>query len=82
MNDTDRRVHAEDGKRELVRYDRSAKWYVEPKAVLRPVKLEGPLNIDEAVIRARRMRANKGSIYFGITGGQRFDSAVRKADAE
>lgn len=78
---TDRRVHAEDGKRQLVRYDRSAKWYVEPKPGAKGVTKEGPLTIEVAVERAIRMRRNKGSIHFGVIGGQRFDAAVRKHDA-
>lgn len=70
----DRIIHAvcEDG-REVVRYQRAGKWYIEPKEGARRL-----VTIGEAVEVAAVSRLGGGSVYYGQPGGSRFDSAVAR----
>jgi len=68
---SDRRVHAvlvDDT--EIVRYDRSGKWYVEP----RKGKRRGV-----SVREAARQAGSVGTVYLGLPGGSTFDRIVVKA---
>lgn len=68
-------VHASNATIEVVRYDRSGKWYVEN---VRGTKRE-PVKLAEAVaIAVKIKKTGKGRVYFGLMGGQRFDAAVRR----
>lgn len=74
---TDRRVHAENGQWQLVRYDRSSKWYMEPKPRNRESR-RGPLTIERAVQFALEIKSVRGGrLHLGVIGGQRFDAMVR-----
>lgn len=71
----DRTVHArlEDG-REIVRYDRSGKWYIEQHGL--PTRAPRHVQLAEAV----RLAISPGSIvYLKLPGGSRFDAAVERA---
>lgn len=70
---SDRTVHAEWAFAELVRYDRSGKWYIEhrDKSLGRQrVKLQ------DAALWAVGAKKLGGTIYLGKPGGQAFDRAV------
>lgn len=72
---TDRTVHAatDDG-REIVRYDRSGKWYVEQDGGLTRRRLHVP------VAEAARLACRPGStVRTGLPGGGLFDRMVRGA---
>jgi hypothetical protein len=68
----DRTVHActEDG-REIVRYDRSGKWYVEQFGL--PTRPRRHVDLGEA---ARLATLSGSEVRFGLPGGSRFDAAV------
>ena len=73
----DRRVHAQSGECQIVRYERAGKWYMEwdpPR--LRPARA---LTVDDAALAAWRMRRETpaATIYFGVPGGQVFERRVR-----
>lgn len=72
----DRTVHARgsDG-REVVRYDRAGKWWLErPDGTRAPLQL--PTAVSEAVVIAWE---GGGEIYWNRHGGLRFDADVKKA---
>lgn len=75
---SDRRVHGRtaDGG-EIVRYDRAGKWYIEYESrSLRPCRRVG-------VLEAARLASEVGaSAVRGISGGTRFDAALRVASDE
>lgn len=66
---SDRTVHAECDGFAVVRYDRSGKWYVEPKGD-RPRK---HVSVHEAVRRAEAAQVLGGPVYLGCPGGRTFD---------
>lgn len=68
----DRTVHAirDDGV-ELVRYDRSGKWYIEHDRV------RDHVTIAEAVSVARMWFHQYGEVRFGLPGGTAFDRKLR-----
>jgi len=70
----DRTVHAAMGTSELVRYDRSGKWYLE-HATGRQL-----LTLQSAAQAALDLRRIGGVIYHGKPGGLQFDAAVRRLD--
>lgn len=64
----DRTVHASNGAREIVRYDRAGKWYVELKGLPRI-----PVTLAQAAKEAR----SYGWVHHpGLPGGARFDRLV------
>lgn len=67
---SDRQIHAtlRDG-REVVRYDRAGKWFVEGQHGRRAVSV---LEAAQTAIQYA------GEIHYGLPGGSRFDSAVRR----
>lgn len=70
----DRRVHAFNADTELVRYDRSGTWWIEPKDG-RPRKR---VTITEAVDAVMRWWQQGGSPVIGLPGGSRFDYLLRQ----
>jgi hypothetical protein len=68
----DRRVHIRlrDG-REVVRYDKSGKWWIE-----HPDGRRWHLMLSDAVSWAKEPGAE---VFFGLPGGQRFDKRVQEA---
>lgn len=78
MSDTDRRVHAETGYAEVVRYNRAGAWYVEdkpnaPKSLVWRTRL--PLG--EIVEWVTEQPQNEVTYHFGLPGGLQFDKRVR-----
>lgn len=74
---SDRTVHARYEGMEIVRYDRSGKWYFEPthSALDRQ-----HIGIDDAVRNAVwGLDQANGVIYHGLPGGSAFDRKVRAA---
>jgi hypothetical protein len=69
----DRRVHAECETFEVVRYDRSGKWYVESKVPMVPAQHVG---VGEAAHRAVAAEALGGEINYSLPGGRVFDRKV------
>lgn len=71
----DRRVHAESGECQIVRYERAGKWYMEWD----PPRLRRPLTVGDAALAAWRLKreAPAAVIHFGLPGGQVFDRKVR-----
>ena len=70
----DRTVHAEfPGVSEVVRYDLSGKWYIEPAASKR--RLVGVLDAADEAVRLRNLG---GRVHLGLPGGKLFDAAVRR----
>lgn len=67
----DRRVHAECVDFQVVRYERSGKWWVESKRFgVKPVQL----NVRQAVEWARKAMTRRGGvIHLGVPGGSTFD---------
>jgi uncharacterized protein YuzE len=75
----DRRVHAERGDEQLVRYDKAGKYYIEfVPARLRPCR---QVTLKSAAINAVRMEREGGVIHLGLPGGSAFDRAVKKERA-
>lgn len=80
--DWDRRVHARYEGMEIVRYDRSGKWYLEPT---HPTLKRQHVTIDQAVDAALWASTQpEGTVTFGLPGGTTFDRrfqtrTVRKA---
>ena len=71
----DRAVHAAfPGLEEIVRYDRSGKWYIEPVDGKRR-----QVGIGEAVARAQELQDRGGTIFLDLPGGGRFDHLVRRS---
>ncbi len=69
----DRRVHAHwVDEEEIVRYDRSGKWYIE----LPLLKMRKNVTIAEAVTRAFELEEGGGKIMLDLPGGGRFDHLV------
>lgn len=74
----DRRVHAQYRDMEIVRYDRSGKWYLEPAFGLPRQRV----SLGVAVQSAKWGMENAGGSWFpGLPGGAQFDSKMRKAVA-
>lgn len=71
----DRTVHASAPGMELVRYDRSGKWYLEPTIAGLPRQ---HVTISAAVDWAMWAWQNGGSPHIGRRGGSRFDALIRK----
>lgn len=73
----DRTVHArsKDG-REVVRYDRAGKWWIES-----PDGSRIRLNLTAAISEAYMMAHDDGGVVvrWGQPGGQQFDARLRKA---
>lgn len=73
---TDRRIHAETDQMEIVRYDRSGKWYLEPKGNLSPRQ---QVTVKDAAKYAIQMcRGDSSTIYLGLRGGRVFDRLVQR----
>lgn len=78
--DPNRQVHARNGNgpndgMEVVRYDRTSKWYLEP--VNRDLTRQ-KVTIDEAVNYAANFCSD---VYFGLPGGSTFDRKVQALSA-
>lgn len=75
MGNDDRRVHVRtrDG-REVVRYDRSGKWWIEFPGGERRFRLK----LSDAVSWAFDPGV---TVFFGVPGGGAFDAAVRRQRA-
>jgi hypothetical protein len=71
---TDRVVHAEDRDRQVVRYDRPGKWYVEARGGYVAARR---LSLSAAVAEARDCAACGGQVYLDRPGGRRFDALYR-----
>lgn len=73
---SDRTVHAEYEFKEIVRYDRAGKWFLESSAsALIPARR---LSVREAARLAADSRYySSGRIYFGRPGGASFDRLTR-----
>ena len=65
----DRTVHAEFGEQQLVRADRSGKWYLVTK---------NKINLAEAVEFAQTWQQQGGNVYLDRPGGAQFDAQLRK----
>ena len=70
----DRMVHASRPDADLVRYDRAGKWFVEYDDGKRE-----PIPFKFAVEWAVALQGRVGTVHYGLPGGSRFDSAVRRA---
>lgn len=76
--DTNRRVHARNDQMEVVRYDRTSKWYLEPIGFpdlpRQKVTIDGAVQYAylECVDRTRRLRP-EASVNLGLPGGNTFD---------
>ena len=70
----DRTVHASYPGMEIVRYDRAGKWYLEPTD---PRLKRQHVTIKQAVGSALWALGNGGQVFFGRSGGSRFDTLVR-----
>ncbi len=74
MNE-DRRVHAHYDGMEVVRYDRSGKWYLEPQDKSLPRQHVG---VRQAAATARwGIEFANGSAQFGRLGGSVFDRILK-----
>ena len=65
----DRTVHAEFGEQQLVRADRSGKWYLVTTT---------KINLAEAVEFAQTWRQQGGKVYLDRRGGALFDARLRR----
>ena len=75
--ESDRTVHAFGDTAEVVRYDRSGKWWIESKVGLVPAR---QVPIREAVGKAIWLwYHDHGSVNFDRPGGHRFNQLVRQA---
>jgi hypothetical protein len=72
---TDRRLHAvlSDG-RQVVRYERQGKWYVE--APPQPYGPRSRYSISEVIAIVKRDEA--AEVFIGVPGGSAFDRAFKK----
>jgi len=70
----DRTVHAKCAGFEVVRYDRSGKWYVESR---NPDRQREHVGVGEAARRALAAETLGGTTHLGRPGGRAFDRAVR-----
>jgi hypothetical protein len=69
----DRRVHARfPWGTEVVRYERAGKWYLEARDGARD-----SIKFLTAVHYGRKAANQGGEVFFGVSGGTRFDAAVR-----
>ena len=67
-----RTVHAESDEAQIVRYNRSGKWYIEPKSPGTPRR-------HVSVKAAASAAAGRGyRVNLGMVGGQRFDTEIRR----
>ena len=74
MGRDDRTVHALGKGREVVRYNRAGKWYVENQDGSRRA-----VTLDQAVSEAADISsANGGIIRYGRAGGSAFDARMRR----
>jgi hypothetical protein len=74
---SDRTVHARYTDMEIVRYDRSGKWYLEPTIAGLPRQ---HVTVQEAVKAALWGVENAdGDVYVRLPGGGAFDRRVREA---
>lgn len=70
----DRTVHASYDGMEIVRYDRSGHWYLEPtdyRLKRQKVSLHG------ALLSAKWAHENGGQVFIGRPGGAQFDAGFR-----
>jgi len=74
----DRTVHAETGYAEVVRYDRSGKWYLEDKASTNGVKRRTLVTVGEAVTWVRDQPRGEVQVHWRKPGGSRFDQAIKR----
>ncbi len=71
---SERTVHAETERFQIVRYERSGKWFVESKVDARPPER---VRVDTAAWRAvDAEEALGGTVYMERPGGRRFDQLV------
>lgn len=76
VSDPNRRIHAYDSEVEVVRYDRTSKWYIEPRGQ----EPRHRVTIDEAVQVATECYAHpQGGVVFEVPGGSSFDRRMRQA---
>lgn len=71
---SDRTVHATYPFREIVRYDRAGKWYLEPT---HPGSKRLRMSVTQAAKLAVRRLDSGGQVFFNRPGGQVFDKKVR-----
>jgi hypothetical protein len=74
----DRTVHATYKDMEIVRYDRSGKWYLEPTIPGLPRQHVGVKDAARAAVWG--LEHADGSVPLGEPGGQAFDRAVLKLE--
>jgi hypothetical protein len=77
MNDQDRSVHARWAQMEVVRYDRSGKWWLEPLGTNGKRKQVSLRAAVAYAVESERERA--GAIFTRLPGGRLFDHAVQRA---
>ena len=70
---SDRTVHASYLNMEIVRYDRSSKWYLEPTI---PGLPRQHVSVRQAAANARYGLENGGGFNPGLPGGKAFDRLV------
>jgi hypothetical protein len=70
---SDRTVHASYSNMEIVRYDRSGKWYLEPTI---PGLRRQHVTVAQAASSAKYGLAIGGSFTPGLSGGKAFDRLV------
>lgn len=75
MTDSDRTVHAHCDCLEVVRYDRSGKWWIE----YRDTRPRERIDVAQAAIEALDCEGCDGLIFAGRRGGSTFDREVTKA---
>ena len=73
---TDRRVHASDGRVEVVRYEKAGKWYIEIPADDRHPFERVHVGVSRAAQEAIILEDRGGMIHLGIPGGKTFDDLV------
>ena len=72
---SDRTVHARYETKEIVRYDRAGKWFLESTA---PMVSCRPLTVREAAwLAVEGTRESSGVLILGLSGGRAFDRLAR-----
>lgn len=79
--DPNRQVHASDHEFEVVRYDRTSKWYLEPRPDGRSAgEARRKLTLAEAVGYAvNYCQGRSGQVNLDLPGGSTFDRKYREA---
>jgi hypothetical protein len=76
----ERAVHADDGHKQVVRYDRTGVWTIEHYGHDEGLTGGQHVSLPDAVWAAINMRDQGGTIFLGVPGGSAFDRRVRLHD--